>query len=57
MSGLLRICLAGNVDDGKARSSGVSSRLTLRLKTRSSVEKRRRTGPPGRLISRCSPTA
>ena len=60
MSGLLRICTAGSVDDGKSTLIGrllYDSRVGLRgsgALRREGVEEPR---PPGRSTSRCSPTA
>ena len=56
---LLRICTAGSVDDGKSTLIGrllYDSRSVYEDQVQS-VGRRRRTGPPGRSTSRCSPTA
>ena len=60
IGGLLRICTAGSVDDGKSTLIG---RLLLRLAVglrrpgRTRSRRRRRTATPGRSTSRSSPTA
>ena len=60
MSGLLRICTAGSVDDGKSTLIGrllYDSRVGLRRSGAARSRRRRRTASPGRSTSRSSPTA
>ena len=60
MSGLLRICTAGSVDDGKSTLIGrllYDSRGGLRGSDQLGREGVEEPHAPGRSISRCSPTA
>ena len=59
MSGLLRICTAGSVDDGKSTLIGrllYDSRSVYEDQLHADSDARRRIARPARSISRCSPT-